>query len=438
MRFFAKGVLVCVLATFVCVSAQAAERVTFTKDVLPILQENCQSCHRVAGANIAGMVAPMSLMTYREVRPWSKAISRVVANRDMPPWDATELTHGVFRNERTLTQEQIDTLVQWVEDGASRGNPADAPAPIEFTQDGWALSNSLGEPDMILEMPEPYWVADEVQDVQPRMTIKLTKEQMPEMRWVRAIEYRPGSEVVHHIVGNSTRPEDEGSLSRRSNFGQIASGTDPPSFDEGYGLPLYPESTISLSMHYHKEAGPGTGVWDQSSVAVWFQEGEILHPLESSTISYGGFEIPPNHPNWRVVGSRTWDEPFRILEFLPHMHLRGKSAKYTAFYPDGTNEVLLDIPNYDYAWQTSYEFDEYKDIPGGTRIEYEIIYDNSPEMAEARNFNPNRSVRFGGPTTEEMDLGWLTWCYQEEGKVPDSWLRSSNASDDDDDKEETD
>jgi len=415
-----------ILAAVIVMPTFAAEQPLFERDVLPILQENCQSCHRAAGANLSGMIAPMSFMSYTEVRPWSKAIAKSVTNRDMPPWDATKATHGVFKNERTLTDAEIATLVNWAKSGARRGDVKDAPAPKTFENEGWQLAGKLGEPDLILQMPEPYFVADDVQDIQPRVEIALTEEQVPEMKWVRAIEYRPGSEVVHHIVGFVSKKGEEGELDKRSNFGQIASGTDPQSYDDGFGLPLYPGSKIGLSMHYHKEPGPGTGVWDQSEVAVWFHDQPVVHPLESSTIAHGGFEIPPNQKAWSVIGGRTWDEPFTVLELMPHMHLRGTAAKYTAYYPDGTDEVLLDVPKYDYAWQTAYEYAEYKDMPAGTRIEFEIVYDNSEEMAAERNFNNNRSVRFGGPTTDEMDLGWLTWCYQEEGKMPDTSERFGN------------
>jgi mono/diheme cytochrome c family protein len=428
MRWLACGVTGFLVAAS---AATGAEAPTFERDVLPILQENCQSCHRPSGANMSGMIAPMSFMSYQEVRPWSKAIAKAVANREMPPWHASAASHGVFKNERTLTDAEVATVTDWAKTGAKRGNPADAPPPRDFENLGWHLAGELGEPDLVLKMPEPYWVADDVQDVQPRIEIPITDEQVPELKWVRAIEYRPGSEVVHHIVGFVSKPGEEGDLDRRSNFGQIASGTDPQAYAEGYGLPLYPGSTVGLSMHYHKEAGPGTGVWDQSEIAVWFHDKPVVHPLESSTISHGGFEIPPKHASWSVIGGRTWDEPFRILELLPHTHLRGAAMKYVAYYPDGSSEVLLDVPKYDYNWQTAYEYAEYKDMPGGTRIEFEIVYDNSPEMAEERNFNSNRAVRFGGPTTDEMDLGWLTWCYQEEGKMPDRAGMSERQREDD-------
>lgn len=422
--------VVIIASVGVCVSAAAAP-LTFTKDVLPILQENCQTCHRPLGANMSGMIAPMSFMTYEEVRPWSKAIARAVTSGVMPPWHASEEFRGVFKNERSLTKLERETLIEWTRTGAKRGNPKDAPMSKTFVDAGWQLSETLGEPDLLLKIPEPYWVGDDVADIQPSIVIQLEKEQLSEMAWVRAIEYKPGSEVVHHIVGYVTRPGGKEGMRESTNFGQIASGTNPQNYDEGYGLPLYPESKITLSMHYHKEAGPGTGAWDRSEVAVWFHDKPVVHPLQSTQIAHGNFEIPPNQKSWFVGGARTWDEDIIVLELFPHMHLRGSSAKFTAFYPDGKSEVLLDVPKYDYSWQTTYEYAEYKTLPAGTRLEWEITYDNSAEAGAENGFNSDRAIRFGGPTTDEMDLGWLTWTYVEENKWPKKWLRTRGQDDSD-------
>lgn len=407
-------------------AASAAEEnrpITFTKDVLPIMQENCQNCHRPAGVNISGMIAPMSLVTYDEVRPWSKAIVRAVTSKQMPPWKATGLTAGHFRNERTLSDDEIRTIEQWAATGAARGNPDDAPEPVMYPDSGWGLSATLGEPDMLIEMPEPYWVGDDIQDIQPDIAIQLTRDQLAEQRWVQGIEFKPGSDIVHHIVGYSVPPGQVDDGINRTNFGQIGSGTDPQSYDAGYGLPLEPESTIVLSLHYHKEAGPGTGVFDQSQVAVWFHDKPVEHELESAPIAHRDFEIPPGVNRWRVGGTRTWNDDFVLIEMVPHTHLRGTAAKYTAMYPDGTSEVLLDVPAYDYNWQTQYTYQQYRTMPAGTRIEWEVWFDNSAETAAERNFNSERAVKFGLPTTDEMDLGWVTWCYAEEGKQPEKHMR---------------
>jgi hypothetical protein len=390
--------------------AEVPDRPTFTKDVLPILQENCQTCHRPLGANLSGMVAPMSLMTYQEVRPWAKAIAKAVGDSSMPPWHASEKMHGQFKNERTLTKDEKATLIKWTEHRAPRGNPKDAPEPMKFPETGW----NFGEPDLVVSFDKPFFVKDEIEDLYHNVTVPIAKEQMPETKWIKSIEYRPGSEVVHHIIGYATMEGDgveisgqEGELTRGM-LGGMAPGTEEAHWPEGFGIELKPESNITFAMHYHKEAGPGTGMMDSSDVGFVFHDKPVTHPIEISTIAHGTFEIPPGVADWRVGASRTFKEDTVLLSMMPHMHLRGKSAKYTAFYPDGTSEELLDVPVYDFNWQTQYDLAINKVLPAGTRIEMDLHYDNSAEKAEGIGFNPNRPVHFGGPTTDEMDLAWIT------------------------------
>lgn len=393
-------------------AANAEEKYTFTKDVLPILQENCQTCHRPLGSNMSGMIAPMSLMTYQEVRPWARSIAQAVADKAMPPWHATEEFHGTFRNERTLTAEEIDTITSWVKQGARRGSPSDAPAPVEFDKSGW----NLGQPDLIVEFPEPFLVGDDVEDLYHNVVTQLTDEQLPNDRWIASIEFKPGSEVVHHIIGYALAPDDDQTVSAsegevtRGMLGGNAPGTDVAVYPKGFGLHLPKNAQLTFAMHYHKEAGPGTGVWDSSQMGIRFHdEGDkVDHPVDISTIAHGAFEIPPFANDWAVSGARTFKEDTYLLSMMPHMHLRGKSARYTAFYPDGSNEVLLDVPRYDFNWQTQYDLTINKVIPAGTRIEMELVFDNSKENADAIGFNPARPVHFGGPTTDEMDLAWIT------------------------------
>ena len=405
-------VTVAMTALLLCGTAHTAERVTYFKDVAPILQENCATCHRPAGANLSGMIAPMALLTYAEVRPWSKAIRKVVSTKEMPPWQASEKVHGQFRNERTLTQDQIDIIVTWVDQGATRGSPADAPATLPEPESAW----TIGEPDLLVEFDQPYWVPDDTTDIQPFIIVTLKKGAIDGPKWVKAIEFKPGSEVVHHIVTFLVEP-GESALDPRNQklFGLIAPGTDPQGFDDGFGIELKPESSIGFAMHYHKEAGPGTGTWDSSIMALKFHDGPVDHPVDISPIAYGGFEIPPGHPAWKVGASWTWEKEFYVLGFMPHTHLRGSAARYTAFYPDGTTELLLDVPDYDYNWQTGYEYADYKPMPAGTRVEFELWYDNSPEKAAQAGFNSERAISFGGPTTDEMDLGWITTAWIQPG-----------------------
>jgi hypothetical protein len=376
---------------------------------------------------MSGMIAPMSLMTYEEVRPWAKAIVGVVSAKEMPPWHASEAQHGLFRNERTLTQDEIDTLTAWVKQRAPRGNPADAPAPVDF-REGW----SIGKVDLELEFPEPFLVEDDVEDLYQNIDVKLTEEQLPEDKWVQAVEFRPGSEVVHHLIAYASSPNakpvdanadvegDQDFLRSRVMIGGLAPGTDPGYYPEGYALPLKKGSTVTFAMHYHKEAGPGTAQWDNSVMAIQFADKEPTHEMRITNMSHGAFEIPPNAKDWYVVGAQTFDKDILLVNLFPHMHLRGKWSRYTAFYPDGTSEVLLETPEYDFNWQEYYHYKDPKLIPAGTRIEFEMKYDNSPENAERVGFNPNRPVHFGGPTTDEMDLGWYTYA-NADGSAPGSY-----------------
>lgn len=359
----------------------------FYEDVLPILQENCQSCHRPHGLNMGGMVAPMAFTDYDGVRPWAKSIARVVADREMPPWHATDEFAGVFKNERTLNEAEISTLVRWARGGAAKGDPANAPEAIAWTNAEWGL----GEPDLIVMMPEPFWVEDDVEDQYVNFTVVITEEMLPETRYIRASEARGGSKAVHHIIA---RP-----------LGGMAPGGGHKQYPAGFGSALAPGTEVRFNMHYHKEPGEGTGVWDQSQVAVWFHDTPVYHQVSSSAVGNSTFEVPPGHPEWKVGASQIFHEDTTILTMTPHMHLRGKSAKYTAFYPDGTQEVLLDVPKYDFNWQTAYTFKEPKLIPAGTRIEYEATFDNS--TGNLSNPDAGSAVRFGGPTTAEMMLGFM-------------------------------
>lgn len=395
-----------------------SDRLTFTKDVLPIIQVNCQKCHRPNGDSVAGMVAPMSFTNYREVRPWAKAIARAVQSREMPPWDATPATHGVFTNERTLSQEQIDTIVKWVEQGAQRGSPKDAPEPIEYSdEDGWVI----GKPDLEVYLNEQYWVEDDVVDIQPRFEILITEEMLPEGRWLKAVECRPDSDIVHHIFSTAEAPAYGEHPEERFALASVAAGEDPQQYPPGFGNFLRAGTTVHISMHYHKEPGPGTGQWDRSGIGFKFYDKEevIKHKVTWNALGVNGagntwFEIPPRHPNWEVGFSGTFNEDTVLLSVHPHMHYRGRDFKYTAYYPDGTTEVLLDVDRYDFSWQTIYFYKEPKFIPAGTRIDAIGHFDNSERIkAEVSKLNIDRAVGFDAPSTAEMMIPYVSYTHLE-------------------------
>jgi hypothetical protein len=413
--------LIAVAASATAVNAQ--EKPTFYRDILPVLQENCQECHRPAGTNYGGMVAPMSLMTYEETRPWVKSMVKQVVSREMPPWDAALEHVGTFRNERVLTQDEIDLIQRWADSGAPRGNPADAPAPREFrNSDGWMI----GEPDLVVPMPEPFHVSDDVDDLYAAFYVDLTEEQLPRDRWITAFQCKPGSTIIHHFNCHLLAPVD-GKLPPTQGFpdtekgeiapqgagqyiGGVSSGTDANVYPPGFGRELAKGSRVTFDIHYHKEPGPGTGVTDLSHIGFKLSDEPPERVLGGAgTQFFFNIEIPPGAKDYQLGPLQyTYFQDTDIIGLMPHMHMRGARAKFEAFYPDGTSEVLLHVPNYDFAWQTVYYFNEFKRLPAKTRLEFTAWYDNSEEMAEERGFDHTQTVTYGQKSTDEMMMGFVT------------------------------
>lgn len=402
LRYCAFGVLL--VAATALVHAETA--VTFHKDVEPILQQNCLECHRAAGTNTMGMVAPMSFESFDVTRPWAKAIAKQVESRTMPPWHASEEFHGVFANERSLTDAEIETVVTWAKTGARRGNPDDAPPAVAFAgSGGWGI----GEPDLVVEFDEPYLVRDHVQDEYANVMVTLTDEQLPKDRWIQAMDFRPGSEAVHHIVIYTGSYRESFGVGQGM-LGGMGAGTNASVFPEGYGRLLPKNERIVFNMHYHKERGPGTAVYDSSSIAFKFHDKPVQHSVNWGAVGTTGFQIPAYADNHKVIARETFRRDTIFLALFPHTHLRGKASKYVAHYPDGTKETLLHVPAYDFNWQTSYIYKEPKLIPAGTNVEVTMWYDNSEERAKITGIDPSRTVRWGEPTTEEMMYGWVDYC----------------------------
>ena len=374
---------------------------TWHRDVRPIVEQKCQACHRPNGANLGGMVAPMAFSNYLQARPWARSIARQVEAGLMPPWHAAPRHRGVFDNERSLTEEQKATLIAWARGGAPLGNPAGAP-PAKVWEaapgaDGWAI----GEPDLVVDIGERYFIEDDVQDRNVVFETVITKEMLPEPRWIKAAEFRPGG-PVHHLLAPP--------------LGFILPGNDPTVHDDGFGTLLEPGMTIIWDMHYHKEPGPGTGVWDRTSAGIRFYPRGYRpdHAIQSAAMGNFDFAIPPGDPNHVAKTWAKFDRDAILLGYTPHMHLRGKSARYVAKYPDGTEEVLLDVPRYDFNWQTHYKYRAGgKRIPAGTTIELTMAWDNS--AANPANPDPTKTVVYGQPTTSEMMYGVLSYTDAQPG-----------------------
>ena len=418
------AVLASALAAVVAAPAQAgneaAAEVTYYKDVLPIMQENCQTCHRPVGLNIGGLSAPMSFTSYAETRPWARAIASKVEAREMPPWFASAPT-GVFSNERGLSDAEIETILRWVDAGAPAGDAADTPPPkqwVEETSDGW----SNGTPDFIVKLPEPYMVEDAIYDLNASLFTTLTEEDLPQDTWVRGWELKTGTDgVVHHMCVFFRRPNAaaapaaamgaaEGADALGELLSCIAEGAESGMLPDGFGLLLEKGTSLIFNMHYHKEPADGSGVWSQPEVGFFVANEPVKYKVQNDFIPNAGFEIPPHHPHYRIGSSRLLEKDTYVLTYWPHAHLRATAARYTAIYPDGTEELLLDVPRYDQDWQETYKYREPKLLPKGTRIDVDFWYDNTAERAARRDFDPNRAIGHGNRTDDEMSLGFIGYA----------------------------
>ena len=379
---------------------------TFSHDVAPILYENCVSCHR------PGEIGPMPLVTYDEVRPWARAIARQVEDGQMPPWHA-DAPAGTFANERRLAPEQVATIAAWSAAGAPQGDPRDLPPPPQFVE-GW----TIGEPDLIVEMPEPY-------DVPARGVVDYQYFEAPvplsEDRWIEAIEVHPGARrVVHHVIvyerepGRSPRPrfaQQDPQIARTRpgpggprrplgyQLAAVATGTGPSVFPAGTARLLRAGATLTFQMHYTPN---GTAEQDRTRIGFRFAKHPPLHELRPFNMVNGTFVIPPGAQDHRVEASARFTEDVTLYSMLPHTHLRGKRWEYTLTYPDGRSETVLRVPDYDFGWQTEYWFASPLRIPRGSVLHGVAWYDNS--SANRNNPDPTVEVRWGDQTWEEMQF----------------------------------
>ena len=385
--------------------ALAADTPTFSKDVAPILFDKCSACHR------PGAMAPMSLMTFEDARPWARAIKIKVTRREMPPWGADPAV-GTFRNDPSLTLAQIDTLARWADSGAPEGNTADLPKAPAFT-DGW----SIGQPDLIFKMVRPFNVPAD--GVVPYTYVTIPTNLDRDI-WIKAVELKPTDRrVVHHIIsdlveGNGQPNDPLPKLTRDPNRKDVPSGLGAglvpgrlyEAFDEGVVRRIPAGAEIVLQMHY---TTIGVPTIDQTEIGVVLAEPP--KPGQQRKIIGGGqmpnvtFVIPPGHPNHEVVAQKVIDRDTHLDSLYPHMHLRGKDVKYTLTLPDGREELLLSVPRYDFNWQNRYQLAEPKWMPKGSILKVIAHFDNSP--GNKFNPDPSQAVRWGDQSWEEMLIGYF-------------------------------
>ncbi len=372
---------------------RASKRVTFSKDVAPILFANCVSCHR------PGDIAPMSLLTYEQARPWAKSIRTKVAAREMPPWSADPKV-GHFRNDMSLSDAEIDTILQWIDQGTPRGNPSDMPMTPDLPPTGeW----QLGTPDYIITLPE-VTVPAEGPDIFPNVIVPID---IPEDRWIQAIETLPDNLKVNH---HTTLFMGAGFGGRDTGFFDFLSvwtpGTPPAVFPEGMGKLIPKGAIISVSRHFHVA---GTEETDRSRIGFYFGDGPLKKQIRTVLPGTLNFSIPPQASDYVMTAKYLIHEDSRAISLYPHMHLRGRSQTIVAHYPDGTRETLLNVPKWDFGWQWMFYPTEPILLPRGTLIEVEAHYDNTLENPWLGRYggDPDRAVTWGQQSTDEMMFGMI-------------------------------
>lgn len=419
-----RNVLLALLAPAIVLAAMAGVRTeaqqptatapTFSKDVAPILYKHCASCHR------PGEIAPMSLMTYEQARPYAKAIANAVANRTMPPWHA-EAPAGTFHNERSLSDREREVLIAWPAGGALNGDPHDLPSQPTFIE-GW----SLGKPDVVLEMLEDYRLP-------AKGTIQYEWFYIPtnfsEPKLVKSIEIRPGNRAaVHHVLmyyratpdgktapvarpnqkNQSNPPPDEEGVAERPRRRDLAAmpprlmatyapGTNPQVAPSGTAFRLEPGGIIELQMHYTATGQPTS---DRTKVGITFSTEASPREVRAQHFFNVMMKLPAGAADVAVTTDLEFLQDATVWGLFPHTHLRGKRWAYKLELPTGETKSILSVPRYDFNWQTYYMFKEPLQVPKGSKIVSTAWYDNS--AANKNNPNPKVDVGWGDQTWQEM------------------------------------
>jgi hypothetical protein len=406
-------------------TADLPEQVTWSEHVAPILFQRCVSCHR------PNDVAPMSLLSYKEARPWAKSIHKAVTTRQMPPWDA-DPRHGKFENDISLTDQQVAVIARWVDQGAPEGDAAKAPAPPPLPAPGsWKMGR---QPDFVVDL-----AAVDVPAGGPDLFInQVYGMDVPAGKWVQAIELLPGNtSVLHHVVTylgpfgemsdevtesadgisrtmylNEAAKRPAGMAERPSLGGVWVAGSPPSVFPPGTGQPLVAKQLVTLNMHYHPSGAAGT---DHSKLGFFFGEGELDKVITTAFGADPGMIIPANAADHREEAIYLFAQDSKILSFLPHMHVRGKSMTYTLELPDGRKETLLSVPEYDYNWQNIYRLAEPVAAPAGSILHVEARWNNS--TSNLANPDPQRTISWGEGTNDEMMVAFFDFIV-DEGQKP--------------------
>jgi hypothetical protein len=416
-------------------SHQEASSPTFSRDVAPILYKHCTTCHR------PGEAAPMSLLTFEEVRPWARAIRERVQSGAMPPWHA-DPAHGKFQNDRRLSADEKDTIARWVTAGAPAGDPAHPPAQPTYAE-GW----TIGVPDAIVSMPAPYDVA--AQGEIPYQYFEASTN-FTEDRWVQALEIRPGDRsVVHHVLVYARHPEmtsrtpvfraknPPGPMSPRMKhqlaeamarggqpteaqqatrrgplMAQTAPGTPATVFKPGSALLVKAGTVLTFQIHYTTNGKPTS---DRTRVGFVFAKQPPAAEVRAAAMINARFMIPAGASDHPVESALEFLEDVTIYSLVPHTHLRGKRWEHRLVYPDGREEILLAVPTYDFNWQTEYIFAEPLKVPKGAILKAVAHYDNS--TGNKANPDPTQAVYWGDQTWEEMQYTAISYSVDKDSRT---------------------
>ena len=444
------GLFVCAFSANSVIEAAgkkpAPAAMTYSKNVAPIFNRACAQCHQ------PNDIAPFSVLSYKDVRPWAKSIREKVVNREMPPWHA-DPHYGNFSNEMKLTQAEIDTIVAWVDGGAPEGNPKDLPK-LPNPKETW----EIGKPDVVLSMAKAYDLPAKGADdyIYFRIPTNFTED-----KWIQASEFRPGNKrVVHHAVifvetpmifkaaqdearrnggdvtnpltlfndnpgpdefrdgtVNRTKPEapvinDACGAKRNSGGGGVplltayAPGRNADVYPLGTAKKIPAGSNLIFQMHYSKNTGKPES--DLTSVALSFAKQPVEKIVETMLVMNNRFAIPAGADNHEANACANIRRDIEMVNYMPHMHVRGKAMKYEVIYPDGKRETLLDVGRYNFNWQTLYKLKTPVSIPKGSRLMVSAVFDNSTK--NKLNPDPAKIVRFGEPTYDEMLVGFVDYA----------------------------
>ncbi|WP_199195139.1 MULTISPECIES: redoxin domain-containing protein [Pirellulaceae] len=390
--------------------ADESSEVTYSNQVARILQNRCVECHR------EGEIAPFALTDYDEVVGWSEMIAEVVEDQRMPPWHA-DPKYGHFSNDRSLSEQEKTTLLDWVEAGAPEGDPKQLPEPKTYVK-GWSLPE---KPDLILDITETGKAASVPAEGEVEYKYIRVDPGFEKDVWIKGAELRPGNlQVVHHILCFAIPPGtnmDRFQGGARSFLVGYVPGKIAENYPKGMAKRIPAKSTLIFQMHYTPNGSPQE---DLSQLGLSFiDEKEVKYEIHTTSALQRRIDIPPGDGNHEEIADspRSKDDNTVLLGFMPHMHLRGKSFRYMSVSPAGEKEILIDIPQYDFNWQTAYMLSQPRKMPKGSYIHAIAHYDNSKK--NLFNPDPTKTVHWGDQTSDEMMIGYFDVAVPKNGNAPD-------------------